>query len=110
MVTNGHKSGHKNVKGNVAILNYKGRIRLRWTYLSKRYSLNLAAYVKPNLLQAKKVSLQIENDIVLEDTDILNKNSWVMVEEVQPHKQNKMLYRITKHWWPYDLFKIAATF
>jgi hypothetical protein len=47
---------------------------------------------------------------VLEDTDILKKNSWVLVEEVQPHKEYKMLYRITKYWWPFDLFKIAATF
>lgn len=44
------------------------------------------------------------------DTSILKKDTWVLVEEVQPHHQYKMLYRVTKHWWPYDLFKIAATF
>ena len=47
---------------------------------------------------------------LINDTSILKKKSWVMVEEVQPHKEYKMVYRITKHWWPFDLFKIAATF
>lgn len=47
---------------------------------------------------------------LLHDTSVLKKNTWVMVEEVQPHHQYKMLYRVTTHWWPYDLFKIAATF
>ncbi len=54
--------GHKNSKGAVSIVNYKGRIRLRWRYQSKRYSLNHALYNKTNLLQAKKLALLIEED------------------------------------------------
>jgi integrase len=55
--------GIKNLKGAVSIENFKGRIRLRWRYQKKRYSLYVAAYTKQNLLQAKKVVVQIEQDI-----------------------------------------------
>lgn len=57
--------GHKNQKGTVSITDYKGRIRLRWRHGGKRYSINLKAYSELNLLHAKKVALQVEQDIVL---------------------------------------------
>jgi integrase len=57
--------GHKNQRGNVSITNYKGRVRLRWGFKSKRYSLNLYAYSKQSLLQARKTALEIEQDMVL---------------------------------------------
>ena len=38
MVTNWSQTGHKNSRGTVSINNYKGRVRLRWSYQSKRYS------------------------------------------------------------------------
>ena len=47
---------------------------------------------------------------LINDTSILKKNSWVMVEEVQPHKEYKMVYRVGAHWWPFDVFKITASF
>ena len=47
---------------------------------------------------------------VLHDTTILKKNSWVIVEEVQPSAQYKMLYRVTVDWWPYDLFRLQIKF
>ena len=56
--------GQKNSKGTVTITNADGRIRLRWRYLTKRYSLSLFAYSKQNLLQARKTALEIEQDIV----------------------------------------------
>jgi len=59
----GHVLGHKSPKGAVSITNYKERIRLRWRYLGKRYSLNLTSYNKVNLKAANKVVLQIELDI-----------------------------------------------
>ncbi len=59
----GHVLGHKSPKGAVSITNYKDRIRLRWRYLGKRYSLSLASYNKINLKVANKVVLQIELDI-----------------------------------------------
>jgi len=36
--------GHKNISGTVGVFNYKGRVKLRWSYQSKRYSLNLSIY------------------------------------------------------------------
>lgn len=59
----GHVLGHKSPKGTVAITNCKERIRLRWRYQGKRYSLNLGVYNKPNLNASKKVVLQIELDM-----------------------------------------------
>jgi integrase len=67
MSSNWSQIGHKNERGTVGLSNYKNRIRLRWSYQSKRYSLNLEAYNKVNVLLAKKVALQIENDM-LNDT------------------------------------------
>lgn len=61
--------GHKNSKGTVTISNYRDRIRLRWRYQSKRYSINLASYSKHNLLAAKKIALLIEQDIAAEALD-----------------------------------------
>ena len=56
--------GQKHAKGTVSIINDSNRIRLRWRYNTKRYSLNLFRYSKHNLLQAKKIALNIEHDIV----------------------------------------------
>ncbi|HLD52073.1 MAG TPA: tyrosine-type recombinase/integrase [Sediminibacterium sp.] len=61
--------GHKNQKGTVSVINYNGRIRLRWRFQSKRYSLNLASYNKINLLPARKIALLIEQDISLDKFD-----------------------------------------
>ena len=64
MGNNWSQSGHKTARGTVSIVNYNERIRLRWSYQSIRYSLNLAVYNKANLLHAKKTALQIESDIL----------------------------------------------
>jgi len=56
--------GIKNQKGTVSVENYKGRIRLRWRYQAKRYSLSLTAYSKQNLYQARILALEIEQDIL----------------------------------------------
>lgn len=61
--------GIKNQKGTVSVENYRNRVRLRWRYLGKRYSLSLGAYNKPNLMAAKKVALIIELDMVKGDFD-----------------------------------------
>ena len=66
--------GQKNFKGNVSISDADDRIRLRWRYQSKRYSINLSSYTKTNLLKAKKIALNIEHDIANEKFDYsLNK-------------------------------------
>jgi hypothetical protein len=65
--------GQKNFKGTVSILNDNSRIRLRWRYQTKRYSLNLFHFSKPNLLQAKQIALLIESDIALNEFDFTSK-------------------------------------
>lgn len=62
--------GTKNVKGTVSIENIDKRIRLRWRFQKKRFSLNLFHFNKANLLQAKKIAVQIENDLAAEIFDI----------------------------------------
>jgi integrase len=61
--------GQKNVKGSVSIVNAEGRIRLRWRYQKKRYSLNLFHYSRTSLIQAKKIAAAIENDMLTESFD-----------------------------------------
>ena len=56
--------GIKNQKGTVSVENYKRRIRLRWRYQAKRYSLSLTAYSNQNLFQARILALEIEQDIL----------------------------------------------
>ncbi|HVZ56550.1 MAG TPA: hypothetical protein VG870_07820 [Chitinophagaceae bacterium] len=46
----------KNPKGSVAITIDQGRLRLRWTWEGKRYSLNHSFNSPVNLLAAKKWS------------------------------------------------------
>jgi integrase len=55
--------GIKKQKGTVSVENFKNRIRLRWRYLGKRYSLSLGPYEKVNLKASKKIVLQIEIDM-----------------------------------------------
>jgi integrase len=55
--------GIKNQKGTVSIENFKNRIRLRWRYQGKRYSMSLGPYDKLNLKATKRVVLQIELDM-----------------------------------------------
>lgn len=62
--------GQKNQKGTVSIENAAGRIRLRWRYQNKRYSVSLFSFSKPNLVEAKKVALQIERDVLCNTLDV----------------------------------------
>lgn len=62
--------GHKSPKGAVSITDYNGRIRLRWRHQGTRYSMSLLAFTKANLLQARKLALKIEQDILLEVFDV----------------------------------------
>jgi hypothetical protein len=61
----GSRMGHKNQKGAVSITQYNGGIRLRWRKDCKRYSINLYSYTELTLIQAKRVALHIEQDIIL---------------------------------------------
>ena len=65
----GSGMGKENTKGTVSINNTDSRIRLTWRYRTIRYSINLNAYNKANLLIAKKAALQIEVNIVNEKFD-----------------------------------------
>ena len=55
--------GLKKTKGAVSLTDWKGRIRMRWRYLNKRFSLTLFTNNKKGLLQAKKLALEIESDL-----------------------------------------------
>ncbi|WP_439516708.1 tyrosine-type recombinase/integrase [Sediminibacterium sp.] len=61
--------GIKNQKGTVSIENYRERIRLRWRFQGIRYALNLSAFTKVNLIQAKKIASEIEQDMALGNFD-----------------------------------------
>jgi integrase len=60
----GSKRVAKNPRGSVSIEKDRNRIRLRWRYQATRYALNLFVHNKYNLLQAKKIAVQIEQDMV----------------------------------------------
>ena len=47
---------------------------------------------------------------VISPTTILLIGSWVVVEEVKPHSLHKLLYRVTGHWWPYNIFLIIIKY
>lgn len=61
--------GQKSAKGTVSVTNFEGRIRLRWRYQGKRYSLSLAVWNQLNLLQAQKTAIQIEQDMITASFD-----------------------------------------
>jgi integrase len=62
--------GIKKPKGAVSIEKYRGRIRLRWRYQEKRYTISHAYMNDVNLLAARKLALQIEQDMVLNLFDL----------------------------------------
>lgn len=61
--------GRKNTKGSVSLIKDGNRIRLRWRYNSKRYSINLDTYNKVNIANAKKLMIAIELDLANETFD-----------------------------------------
>ena len=61
--------GQKSNKGAVVTTNCDGRLRLRWRYAGIRYSINLSSFNKINLLEAKRVALSIEQDMVTDNFD-----------------------------------------
>jgi hypothetical protein len=60
----------KNLKGTVSIESIGNSTRLRWRLQKKRFLLHLFTVNKPNLLRAKKIALQIEQDMADEEFDI----------------------------------------
>jgi hypothetical protein len=47
---------------------------------------------------------------VIAPTSQLHVSSWVMVEEVQEHREHRIVYRVGRHWWPYSVFKLRVDF
>lgn len=47
---------------------------------------------------------------VVEPTDTLILNSWVNIEEVYPHREHRLLYRVGNNWWPYYIFRLEVRF
>lgn len=95
----GHVLGHKSPKGAVSITNYKERIRLRWRYQGKRFSLSLGPYNKNNLKSAKKVVLQIELDVVNGLFDVsLSKYSGRIIEVAEEPKNDLTVVGNFEKW------------
>jgi len=92
----GSGMGQKNTKGTVSINDTDGRIRLRWRYRTIRYSINLNAYNKVNLLIAKKAALQIEQDIANDKFDY-SLNSYKGEPENLP-SVNKSIVQYFEEW------------
>jgi integrase len=88
--------GIKNQKGTVSVENNKGRIRLRWRYQAKRYSLSLTAYSKQNLFQAKILALEIEQDILTNmfDFTLLKYGG----KDANPNKNSKSIVANFEYW------------
>ena len=61
--------GIKNPKGTVSIENFRDRVRLRWRYQGKRYTLSLFQCNKTNLKEGRKIAVQIEQDILYQQFD-----------------------------------------
>jgi integrase len=95
----GHVLGHKSPKGAVSITNYKERIRLRWRYQGKRYSLSLAQYDKVNLKATKKVVLQIELDMANGQFDYsLIKYGGKVVKTLEEPKKPQTIVAYFERW------------
>lgn len=91
--------GQKNPKGSVSIVNASGRIRLRWRFQKKRFSLNLFHFSKSNLAQAKNIASQIEKDIIHDGFDAtLKKYKPVAAQEVSPAPVSKTLVEHFQDW------------
>lgn len=88
--------GIKNQKGTVSVEDYKGRIRLRWRHLAKRYSISLSAYSKQNLFQAKILALEIEQDILtnLFDFTLIKYGG----KDANPNKNSKSIVANFEDW------------
>lgn len=85
--------GQKNQKGTVSLHNNCNRIRIRWRYLGKRYSINHSSYNHFNLLEAKKLALQLEQDMIMGCFDMTlmkYKNTSVAKQQQLPRQQKKV--------------------
>jgi integrase len=88
--------GRKTFKGAVSIINDRGRIRLRWRYQTDRYSINLQAHTKTNLTNARKLAVQIEQDMLNNQFDFsLSKYKG---EQEAPPKVAKTMVSYFEEW------------
>ncbi len=47
---------------------------------------------------------------VIHETSILICGTCVWVEEIKPHHELKLIYRIGNNWWPYNSFRLTVLF
>jgi hypothetical protein len=48
--------------------------------------------------------------LVLQATDLFSENSMLIVDEIRPHDEHRLLYHISGNWWPYHIFLITISF
>jgi integrase len=90
--------GRKNSKGTVSLENDRNRIRLRWRFQSKRYSINLNQYNKFSLREAKKLALQIEQDILNQSFDVSLNRYKGIPDQMEQTEQKKSFVQLFEEW------------
>jgi integrase len=88
--------GTRNSRGTVTIEKRGKRIRLRWSYQQKRYSLSLFQLNNTNLIQARKIASTIESDMVFETFDTTLAK--YLPEAKQVIKEQKSLVEYFEEW------------
>lgn len=48
--------------------------------------------------------------VVARDAANLHIGSYVVVEEVRPNEQHRIIYRVGTDWWPYYVFRLHVYF
>jgi integrase len=93
--------GLKNTKGAVSLTDWKGRVRMRWRYEGKRYSLTLFPNNKKGLLQSKKLALEIESDLFNDrfDTTLCKYKGIEPTQSVE--SPTKTMVEQFEHWVKY---------
>jgi integrase len=90
--------GQKNFKGTVSIANDNGRVRLRWRYQGRRFSLSLFHYNKANLKEARKIAVEIEQDILYKQFDDTLKKYKQRQEEPEEKLSGKSIVQLFEEW------------
>jgi integrase len=90
--------GLKKTKGAVSLTDWKGRVRMRWRHLNKRYSLTLFTNNKKGLLQAKKLSLEIESDLYNDQFDTTLYKYRGIEPALEAEKPTKAMVEHFEYW------------
>jgi hypothetical protein len=57
----------------------------------------------------RQLFVPIRMQVILGDL-VLAPYQWVTVEEIQPHFQHKLIFRIGQQWFPHSIFRILISY